>query len=582
MNYIENFGLEFLTETEDDTFKLFNAICTDGKAIFGYYNLPYMNCQYGRPQFIVRTCFNKEKNTLNISGFDTHAVGSCVWKVGISHQIKAAHQKDPLTRQVVTHDLNDGTGAVTLNLVNADVLPSFLPKDEITAQVVGFPLYIRYFENEDKYAEEQPALPNGNKMLLSDGMIFPTGLFSNAEEKNTEENGAVLIRGTVKKALKGTVQFGEEKDWTFLDVIINTQFGDLEIMHTVEQVQESDRKFIKEGAVVSGVFTLSADVAIFEYEKGIVRDFEHNLSLLRYTFQEGEAERLRAALSDDAEYISEWAGLNYYGKDEIINKFNYVMESNPDCPFFAHLATIISIDEGDEELPYSVGQRCIIIASESEYDYDSICFMECDEENKISKIVVSRNPRYHFKLDEKKEYPDLYDFKPPKDFYDGILARAHFHRFLDDEYERSDVESQSVRAEYYNQLSRFAVECFKGELSVDGSCENLPRIFAYLFVKAMELELYGEPDNKRHTIEGFDNRETFLMGYESKDDNEKTRELLNYSYDLGSQFYKDLSHYCGRLDVEGDCTDEIISSLVFVQQIGEIYAKNDLKNLLCE
>lgn len=58
------------------------------------------------------------------------------------------------------------------------------------------------------------------------------------------------------------------------------------------------------GAVVSGICIISGDVALYEYENGIVKDLEHNLRALRYSFVHGEAERLYSILAENAVYYA--------------------------------------------------------------------------------------------------------------------------------------------------------------------------------------------------------------------------------------------------------------------------------------
>lgn len=407
MFYIENFGLEFLTDTVENAKAFCGAVCSLGKSILGYYGRPYINHEFGWPQFIVRTKPTDDGN-FEVVGMDAHLSGVTTWNLCISSSTKAVEDDDPLTRRVMTYKPDDGSGAVMIRLVNADVLPSFLPDDEITVQVVGFPIDIHYYQDEDGYADSQEAV-DGKKFLLADGTIFPIGLLTDNEKRSFEDEDQMLIRGTVKSVQNGLVRFGEENGWNFLDVIINTKFGDLEIVHTLEQVNEAEREHIKEGAVVYGAFYLSGDVAIREYKKGYILDEEHNLALLRYTFQEGAPERLRGALSENIEYFSEWVQATFVGIDNIIERFKYVNELNPDRPFFAHFATITDIVEGAEETTHAIGERCIVIAVGEEYNLDSICFMKCDTENKISRIEVTRNPRYRFALDEKKVYDLPFD-----------------------------------------------------------------------------------------------------------------------------------------------------------------------------
>ena len=409
MFYIENLGLEFLTDTEENAMALCSAVCAQGKPIVGYYDRAYLNHEFGWPQFIVRTGPTGEDNKVEVKGMDVHLSGVTHWTFGIRHATHSVENEDPLTRKVFAYKTDDGSGAAMIHLVNADVLPSFLPDDEITAQMVGFPVDIHYYEDEEKYAESQEGELDGKKLLLGNGTIFPVGLLSHKENKTSEEEDLMLIRGTVKSAQMGLVQFGEDKGWNFVDVVIGTQFGDLEIVHTLEQISEPERKIIKEGAIVNGLFMLSGDVAIKDYKEGYILDFKHNLALLRHTLQAGEAERLKVVLSDDAEYYSEWADETYIGKDAIVDRLNYVQDSNPERPFFAHYAIITDIVDGDEEVTHDVGERCIIIALENEDKLDSICFMECNDDNKITRIEVTRNPRYRFKIDEKKIYNTPFD-----------------------------------------------------------------------------------------------------------------------------------------------------------------------------
>ena len=73
-------------------------------------------------------------------------------------------------------------------------------------------------------------------------------------ERNGDIDDLTLIRGTVKTIYWGTTKFGEQKYDLYIRCIIETQFGDLELIHTIEQVAEEQRMYIKPGCVVSGVF----------------------------------------------------------------------------------------------------------------------------------------------------------------------------------------------------------------------------------------------------------------------------------------------------------------------------------------
>lgn len=51
-------------------------------------------------------------------------------------------------------------------------------------------------------------------------------------------------------------------------------------------------------------------------------------------------------------------------------------------------------------MEYPVGTRCIVLADGDADDYESIAFMTMDDNGMITKIKISTDGRYHFKIDE--------------------------------------------------------------------------------------------------------------------------------------------------------------------------------------
>jgi hypothetical protein len=210
-----------------------------------------------------------------------------------------------------------------------------------------------------------------------------------------------MIKGIVKMVQPGLIKFGKMISYDYMDVVISTEFGDLEIVHTMDQIHEDQRELVKVGSIVSGMFILTGDVAIASYKNGIVKNKKNHLALLRYTLQSGDPERLRYVLSENVEYISDNAKTTFVGIDSVIDRFKFVRKSNPDTSFFALNAKIISVDEGEEILPHKVGDDCVVIAMNDKTNYISICFIEMDKDKKISKIHITTNPRYHFRVSNK-------------------------------------------------------------------------------------------------------------------------------------------------------------------------------------
>ena len=584
MQFLENFGLEFLTDSEENAIALHRLVCAEGKAIIGYYGCPYINQHFGWVQCVVRTEINEEHKQFQVKGLDTHLSGVTRWTFEIGNVLSDITE-DKLSKRVLAHRTTDGSGAAVITMVNADVLPSFLEGDTISAQMVGFPLHINYYENEEAYADAQPEGKNGRKMLLADGSMFPAGLF-NSDKLSDDKYASnyMLIRGTVKNAQRGLVQFGEEKGYNYLDVIINTQFGDLEIVHTMEQLDEKERHLVKEGAVVNGIFVLSADVAIDEYKNGFVKDQEHNLALMRYVLQEGESERLRYALSEDVQYISEASNKIYNGVEEVIQRFKEVREANPNTPFFAHFADITKIQDGEEILPYSCGERCIIIAMREETDLESICFIESNEEGKISKIHITSNPRYEFKVEEKPEHPSPFDnIEIPKDIYNPILTRAKFHGFVADDVSKEKIMGLTKRLKEYNDCVDSMLDGMANYMEIE-EAQRYRNIFAYAFVKAVELQVqYNRTRDKGYftfPIDSFQAEYVYQGLYEPDDINEKIKEKLEFAYEYGAQFYKDFVIFRSRQSAPNDFDDELRNVLIFIQQIGEAFASRELRRII--
>lgn len=411
-NFIKNLGLEALTETDDDAMRFMAVVAQEGKPIEGYYGLPYFNMHFGDAQFVLRTEKNTEEEGLRVTGMDTHSSGNCIWKARLSGMPLNPRNAEKTQHKCGLTRAKDGSGFAVVHIVNADVLPSFLEDDEVTLQMVAFPVLINYYADEDEYTDSQPEEENGDKWLVADGSIMPTGLLINRTPENREADDHpemddyTLIRGTVKAAYWGVTEFGDDKQNTYIRSIIETQFGDLELIHTREQVAEGQRKNIKIGCTVSGVFILSGDAAIYAYEEGIVRDEEHDLRALRYAFVKGEAERLGSILADDALYISDAAKNTYGGKNAIIEHMSYVSERTGP-KYLAQMAVITSVDEGDgASAPpaYAIGKRCVVLSEEREDNYVSIAFIEVDAEGYITKMTVSTDRRYRFKCDPKPEH----------------------------------------------------------------------------------------------------------------------------------------------------------------------------------
>lgn len=399
---LTNYGLDFLMEKEEMFKDFFSYIVQNGKELQSYYGVPYFFIPQGEAEFWARSRKNENGDTV-VYGFDSHSCGSCIWEVEPVFPITPQENDDPMARTMFFRNYKDGKGLVPIDVINPEVLPGPMEGDNVKIQVVALPIDIKYYANEEEFENKNHKDINGKKLILADGILYPLNFLSNHSSDNntldeiTKEDSVVVFRGTVKRLKWGTFEFQGRKENTFIRCVIGTCFGEMEIAHAVDQVNEEYLKNITPGAVVFGTCILSGDVAIYEYNKGIVKDHEHDLRVIRYTIENGRAERLRCILSENASFIDS-AGKVYSGPDAIIERFQYVNNCNKG-KYFAQMGTILDIDEGPE-LKYPIGTRCVMLSYGEKSKCDSLAFADCDSEGMIERIEITREKRYVFGKDE--------------------------------------------------------------------------------------------------------------------------------------------------------------------------------------
>lgn len=406
IQFLENFGLGDYIENDEFIQGIVGAAVSEGKLFTGYCGDSYIVHDFGDLELSVHIHREDEKHA-SIIGFDTTCPGREMWNVRISTPHLLPKDASRLEKRCLVKSAVNGKGLAVVNILNSDVIPSFAPEERMLLQVVGFPVSIHYYENEDAYAADQPDGPDGKKWLLADGTVFPSGFLNNRsinkEKKDDEEDdddadNYCLIRGTVKGLYHGILKFGEAELKTCIRCIINTSFGDLMLIHTHDQVPEKEWDALKVGSIVNTVCVLVGDAAIYDYDEGIIKDEENDYSVLRDIILKGDPERLRCILADDAEYYAGYNQKLYKGQDEIIERLKVVQEK-PRDEFFAHRATVTSIDDMDNTTPYEVGKRCLVIAEKEETNYTSIAFLTVNDEGMITRIETTTDSRYHFRID---------------------------------------------------------------------------------------------------------------------------------------------------------------------------------------
>ncbi len=580
-NMMDNYGLEFLVDNEESAMNFIRFITGEGKAITGYYGIPYLFTPMGDSEFWV----NIEKNTDGencVTGFDSHCSNRCVWELVHSGIDITPEDSSKLKRTIMFNNSGGEGGLLPVEVITADVLPSLMKGDKVKMQVVAMPLEINYYKDEEEYAKTLPEDKNGKKWAVGMGSLIPLSFLHNhstdvyEQGMDYESDCYVTFCATVKKLYHGFFKANGEKHKTFIRCAVDTMYGELEFVHTFEQVPEDQRDNIEVGAIVSGVCIISGDVAIYEYEEGLVRDFEHNLSLLRYTLVEGDPDRLVSSLAENAVFYTDTKKTQYTGAKEIVDRINTI-HKNREEKYLSYYATITSVNNDCDEYP--VGTKCIVLAEEKD-KYESIVFMTVDEDGLISKIKVSLDDSYSFKVDvPEKEYSPLDDIEFPESVFEPIVNRAKFHGIID-----NDIDAQELikNIDVYNVFEEnvlIMLEALKKNPQPDVE-KTFERILGYLFAKSIEMAVNTDKDRVNGTFEFavLITPEDAFEGIISSSLSEESHKVLEKAMELGYQFYNDFKLFVlANEPNENEFVELFTQTAVTVQQLGKMYSKRCFK-----
>lgn len=577
-NLLDSYGLDFLGKDEDTLMGAVRYTVQEGKAIKGYYDTPYFYLPIGSAEFWASS-EKSEDGKLSISGFHTHCGGKTIWEM-ICTDIDISPKDRPKTERILMMSRStDNGGMLPVDIITADVLPSFLKDDRLTLQLVAPCLEVNYYATEEEYDKTVPTDKRGKKWGVADGALMPLSFLANhlvgnyEEGKKYDNDAYVTFKAKVTRLYVGTFEIGDQKENTFIRCFADTMYGELEFDHSFDQVPEELRDNIKVGSIISGVCMISADAAIGEYENGIVKDFDHDLRLVRFTLAKGEAERLRSVLTADSVYETDTSGNSFHGAGEIIDRLAYVCE-NHEGKYIAHLAEIT--EHAEPGLEYPIGTKCIVLADNEEDNYESIVFVSVDEDGNISRIHVSTDSRYRFRIEkpERVKTP-LDDMKIPESVVQPIIWRAKFHGFLENDLEDELVLEDEDYTQHKNNAERM-LEALQAEPQSDAE-KTIGNILGYLFAKSVEMTVNEAKENP-----AFETKLTAsysphdaLQGILRSTLPPEQHATLEDAMELAQQFGKDIFVFMEMSDKTDDDFPELFTqAAIVVQKIGQMYASN--------
>jgi hypothetical protein len=228
--YMKNFGLADLGYIQN-RFYLFRHMIP-GHKIFHGYKCDYLYKNFGYAEMIATLRDRYGDSAGYIIGFNNHKIGNCHWRLRVANsEIIDKDDINPYFFKATFKERN-GDGEIPINIIHADVVPSYLEDDEILMQIVAFPISVNY-----------RSAPQDQDEIRT----ISTNLSFEGEEK-TYRN-CVLIKGQVRSVTKCEVQVGDNKA-VFFDVTVSTPLGAIELAHTIDFVETGQRHLIKNGKVL--------------------------------------------------------------------------------------------------------------------------------------------------------------------------------------------------------------------------------------------------------------------------------------------------------------------------------------------
>ena len=143
-NMLENYGLDFLWESDETMTNFIAYLVKHAKVVPGYCAAPYLYMPMGAVEFWIRTQL-QENGVLEVIGIDTHCGGRCVWKLASTDLVLQESNTEPMRRLMIFDRGKDEGGIVPVEVINPDVLPGPFDGDPVEMQVVAVPIEISYY-----------------------------------------------------------------------------------------------------------------------------------------------------------------------------------------------------------------------------------------------------------------------------------------------------------------------------------------------------------------------------------------------------------------------------------------------------
>ena len=387
--------LQYLVENEKASRELLRMAEEKGRQVPAYSGV-YCNLHFNSVQVIAGGVMDPETGTLDLRTGHVHNAGTSLWRCRVLRDITPEGSSE-LDRRLLVEPVSGRKDFTVVDVMNADILPSYAPGEVIEMQTVAKTHKVLFFpdresciRSEEEWRMVLPRMERTSKPLR-EGCPIPLGfLSSDAPDKGgkgwivpaAEKDSLVYLKGTVLSRSWFDVDvpgpYGKEIQKRVFTCKIGTDFGKLQLILRRDQYH-----LAVAGTTIAAFCTIQGDVMIGDYDYGKIVDPDHDRMVLRDAFSSGRMDRLLPVLSEDCAVFVENGGRAAFGREDVVaylaGLYEQFRRRGDACSFYG------VVDSCAEGKPAIGGSRCVVAGQGGEAEADDALHLSvnCDVAGRI-------------------------------------------------------------------------------------------------------------------------------------------------------------------------------------------------------
>jgi hypothetical protein len=210
------------------------------------------------------------------------------------------------------------------------------------------------------------------------------------------EGDTCFIKGIVKD-VEEFFSFSPEGEIKFYKVVIETEYGDMQLCHSADVVAENERCHIKKGACLTTDCVVSGDVAVGKYQNGAIYDEISLLKLLKECMDNNEYSRAANIFYDTVEYKIDEEEMVGVSKQEILDKFKKVSGNNGN-KYYTYIFRVSDYKGENAEDKKRENRFCLGICYGTPARIGTLLFIDLNEDKKIKSLRNLRSLKYNLEI----------------------------------------------------------------------------------------------------------------------------------------------------------------------------------------